>query len=317
MKRIKQIHGFTLLEVLTAMAIIAVMIGLLLPAIGKIQTMALVVKQRAQFNAIGVGLEAFRSDSGRNDYPESSYTNLAGVEITDSGGDNNCYTGAQKLAEALVGQDGLGFHPKSLWRSDGLADMDNDLTIDDPVYHAVTDETYETAEENRNARKGPYLEVEKANAVRVSSLYGTSNTKVADTYVLADMFRTVKNRTTTRRTGMPILYFRADTSKTWGTKDTNNAQGMPNPTKCIYNWHNNLWGFIFVPPPWDTTQTHPMFPDPAIFYKRIKNPNFPGTVANKCADARPYCADSYILLSAGPDGLYGSADDVYNFDENE
>jgi len=114
---------------------------------------------------------------------------------------------------------------------------------------------------------------------------------------------------------MPILYFRADTAKTWSASD---AQGIPtNPLNCIYNREDNFWGFIFVPPPWDITQPHPMRVDPFIFYQRIKNPNFPGTAANNYADARPYHADSYILLSAGPDGLYGSADDVYNFDENE
>jgi len=325
MKRIKQIHGFTLLEVLTAMAIIAVMIGLLLPAIGKIQTVAMVVKQRAQFNAIGTALEAFRSDSSWNDYPPSSYTNLAGEEITTSGGDNTCYTGAQKLAEAVIGWDGLGFHPQSQWHSDGreAVDTNGDGTIDTyyPLYYGSTGFAALTEPEkaiNLGLRKGPYLEVEKANAVKVSSLYA-STLNVADTYVLADMFRTVKNRTTTRQTGMPILYFRADTAKTWSASD---AQGIPtNPLNCIYNIGNNINGFILARPPWDTSQVHPMGVAGGvgwkIFYQRIKNPNFPGTAANNYADARPYHADSYILLSAGPDGLYGSADDVYNFDENE
>jgi prepilin-type N-terminal cleavage/methylation domain-containing protein len=318
MKRIKQIHGFTLLEVLTAMAIIAVMIGLLLPAIGKIQTVAMVVKQRAQFNAIGTALEAFRSDSGWNDYPPSSYTNLAGDKY-GVGGSNHDYTGAQKLAEALVGWDGFGFHPKSQWRSDGMATNvlgkdGNPIAGLTSLYHIGTDiNNFETSDENLNIRKGPYLEVEKANAVKVSSLYA-SNSRVADTYVLADMFRTVKNRKTGGRTGMPILYFRADTAKTWGVS---NAQGIPtDPLNCIYNRDDNFYGFVLANAPWDITQRHLMRDDPTIFYQRIKNPNFPGTAANNYTDARPYHADSYILLSAGPDGLYGSADDVYNFDES-
>ena len=29
---------------------------------------------------------------------------------------------------------------------------------------------------------------------------------------------------------------------------------------------------------------------------------------------RPYRADSYILISAGYDGLYGTRDDICNFD---
>jgi len=30
---------------------------------------------------------------------------------------------------------------------------------------------------------------------------------------------------------------------------------------------------------------------------------------------RPYRAGSYILISAGKDGLYGSPDDIFNFDK--
>ena len=34
-----------------------------------------------------------------------------------------------------------------------------------------------------------------------------------------------------------------------------------------------------------------------------------------CAGNRPYRADSYILMSAGFDGLYGTKDDVFNFEK--
>ena len=46
------------------------------------------------------------------------------------------------------------------------------------------------------------------------------------------------------------------------------------------------------------------------FYNRTANPNFTNPV-------RPYRSQSFILQSAGPDGLYGTADDVFNIDENE
>ena len=52
---------------------------------------------------------------------------------------------------------------------------------------------------------------------------------------------------------------------------------------------------------------HPLFEDPKIFYQITKNykaaePNIP----NK--------ADSFILISAGKDGLYGTIDDIRNFE---
>jgi prepilin-type N-terminal cleavage/methylation domain-containing protein len=317
MKRIKQIHGFTLLEVLAAMAIIAVMIGLLIPAIGKIQTMASVVRQRAQFNAIGAALEAFRSDSGRNDYPPSSYTKDSDGTENGQNSITNGYAGAQKLAEALVGWDGFGFHPKSLWRSDGQADFDGDGTVE-LIYDVVNGvksgaTVLQPPADNLACRKGPYLELEKANAVKVSSIYTSSTNFALNTYVLTDMFRK-RSCQTGKTTGMPILYFRADTAKTWSASD---AQGIPTtPPDCIYNIYNNFYTMIAAP--WAATNTpHPMRGDISIFYQRIKNPNFPGTLANNFADARPYRSDSYILLSAGPDGLYGTVDDIYNFDENE
>jgi hypothetical protein len=44
------------------------------------------------------------------------------------------------------------------------------------------------------------------------------------------------------------------------------------------------------------------------FYNEIRNDRIPG-------GDRPYREDSYILMSAGFDGLYGTADDVFNFGE--
>ncbi|MGH2272073.1 type II secretion system protein [Anaerohalosphaeraceae bacterium U12dextr] len=309
MKRDKQIRGFTLLEMLTALAIVAIMISLLIPAIQKIGETAHMVKQKAQFHAIEVGLETFRVDTG--DYPPSEYTFL--------GNDNKTgYCGAQKLAEAMVGWDGFGYHPKSAWQSDGKADFNGDGSpelIYDTV-NGVLNGTLQTAAENLKVRKGPYLELEKSNAVKLGSIY-PDNSKfptsivARETYVLADMFGTVYNRTTGKKTGMPILYYRADTTKvlfrptTLGTDQTNTS------SDAIYNVNHNYPFFAYVTP---TEEIHPMASDRELFYKRIANPNFPPSATTP---QRPYRAQSFILLSAGADGLYGSPDDVYNIDENE
>ena len=49
---------------------------------------------------------------------------------------------------------------------------------------------------------------------------------------------------------------------------------------------------------------------PGTFSYSIWNPNITAT-------AKPHRADSYILLSAGPDGRYGTAADVANFPVNK
>jgi len=312
MRRVRLIHGFTLLEMLTALAIIALMIGLLIPAIGKIQTTAQTVKQKAQFHAIEVALEAFRSDVG--DYPPSSYTRDSG----QAGAGTDGYCGAQKLAEVIVGMDGFGFHPLSQWRSDGLQDTNSDGTGDNPLYYGSTgfsSLSQTEKDDNLRSRKGPYLELEKANAVKLSNMYPSGNPSLfnmlADTFVLTDMFALVKNKATGKRTGMPILYFRADTSNTLFKPSTLGSLPFPFSTSqdAIYNVNEN-YPFLSCWAPWGWgSVSHPMT-DRNIFYQRIANPNF-------TSPQRPYRNESFILLSAGPDGLYGTPDDVYNFDESE
>jgi prepilin-type N-terminal cleavage/methylation domain-containing protein len=328
MKRVRQIHGFTLLEVLTAMAIVALMIGLLIPAIGMIQKSAQTVKQRAQFHAIDVSLEAFRMDVG--DYPPSNYTLDSNPSPTTGGTDGYC--GAQKLAEALIGMDGFGFHPKSQWRTDELEALDTngDGNIDtyNPLYYGRTaaptleSQAQNVRDENLKSRKGPYLELEKANAVKLKSLYsekwGSIGGVVADTFVLCDMFGQAKT-VAGKKAGLPILYFRADTNNTLFSPTTLGARPWPTgswPTSpdAIYNVNENFPFLENMPNGYPFGSYHPMGDVPsngrALFYKRIANPNFTNP-------QRPYRAQSYILLSAGGDGLYGTSDDVYNFDENE
>ena len=61
--------AFTIVELLTVMAVIAMLIGLLVPALNLVRRHAKDTQQRAQFNAINAGLEIFKNDY--SDYPES------------------------------------------------------------------------------------------------------------------------------------------------------------------------------------------------------------------------------------------------------
>ena len=108
MKRKKT--GLTIIELLIVLGIIALLVGLLLPALSVVRNMAKEAKQKAQFSAIELALAAFKNDEG--DYPPSDW-----VMPPDPRSD---YCGSQKLAEALLGWDLLGFHPNTAWRADGL-----------------------------------------------------------------------------------------------------------------------------------------------------------------------------------------------------
>jgi len=281
---------------------------LIVPALTMVKKSADMAKQRAQFHSIEIALEAFRADFG--DYPESNDNQF----VIGGGGMLNAYCGAQKLAEAVIGLDGFGFHPESEWNRDGLNESAESLYLNSvplPVSEAER-------EDNLKKRKGPYLELETTNAVTLGNLYKTPFPLHSDRFVLADMFRLVRNNATGKRTGMPILYYRANTL---------NFEHYPDPgpppisDDCIYDYRDND-GIVLLTQLWEGTVEHPMGsnnPEPdgfQIFYDNILNPNFQPR-EDPYFPGRPYRPDSFILLSAGPDGQYGTPDDVFNFNKAE
>ena len=100
--------AFTIVELLVVMSIIMILMGILLPAFNRAKRYARKVRQTAQFKSIDVGLELYLAEF--EGYPPS--------DGEDAGTYNN-YPGAMKLAEAMLGQDLLGFHPSSLFNKEG------------------------------------------------------------------------------------------------------------------------------------------------------------------------------------------------------
>ena len=138
MKRKKS--GFTMVEILAVVGIIAILVGVLIPALTMVRNMARRTQQRAQLTTIDLALTAFRNDQGH--YPPSDWP------LPPDPGDN--YGGAQKLAEALLGRDLLGFHPDSDWDATSTT-----------YYPANPDD------DNLNDRTEMYLELTTANAFRL------------------------------------------------------------------------------------------------------------------------------------------------------
>lgn len=296
-KRIFCGAGFTLIEMLVTLAIIALIIGMLMPAFNAVRKAAVELRQKAQFSNIEMGLEGYRADF--SDYPES------GPKLTN---EEFFYTGAQKLAEALVGQDGFGVHKKTEFRLDGLADLDSDdsyTAVDEFLYDITAGNLYETAAENKAARRGPYLELESANAVRLGGLFKTAQSAMKPSFVLGDMFGLVKNLDSSKKSGLPVLYYKANTAMT-----SHFDSGSWSTDQYIYTISDNR-GMLTLALPFSDGRVSPLADGANVkaFYDAIANPNF-GTGAG----ARPYRAESFILQSAGADGMYGTGDDVFNFD---
>jgi len=331
MKRTGQNKGFTIVEMLTVMGIIAILIGLLVPALNQVKDYSKQVQQKSQFHSIDVALEMFKTDFGS--YPDS-YDNRgasAPAVVAPLQADNMNYGGAQKLAEAMVGWDLLGFHPRSGFRSDGYNYFQN------PTFNAYAwvydtnngiqagTESEKSRDENIKNRK-KYIDMENANAFRMQDVYnnnlsasqgGASGTFLGTNYVLCDVY--AKNRASGKKTGMPILYFKARINYTLQdfTVDGNYKND-------IYNYDDNR--ALVCLGTTDASERHELESvtgtitgsayenfENMILNKQVQQSTV--TAANPRGILRPYRADSYILVSAGKDELYGTSDDIFNFEK--
>ncbi|MCP4452967.1 MAG: hypothetical protein GY809_16010 [Planctomycetes bacterium] len=270
--------------------------------------------QKVQFSAINLGLEAFKSDFGF--YPASNAT--------------NGYGGAQKLAEAMLGLDLLGFHPA--------------VNLGSPVVDGQTQnhlDFYATVDPNGGSgsfldmRKGRYLELESANAFRlgedrtnlitpIGGLYQNTGALSPVAQVLCDVYKktTVKQGNgDVVKAGAPILYYRADASN----KLFRQASGA-DFTQSIYNVYDNAL-LIDMRAVQEKTRKPSRGDDPlnggngfsieAVFYG--VGTGSATTAYGYAQDPKitaypwPYNSETYLLISAGEDGLYGTKDDIRNF----
>jgi type II secretory pathway pseudopilin PulG len=286
--------GLTLVELLTVLAIIATLVAVLVPALNTVRRIAKETKQKAQLTTIELALEAFKNDYG--DYPPSNWFNPPTVD----------YCGAQKLTEALVGWDLRGFHPESDFKANG--------------YNNKGVFVYDTSDSDLlEKRKDPYLELATANTFRFGTSgagrldglfdYSAFNPRpqlAPDTFVLCDVFGVkpvyVTAGSKSVKAGAPILYYRANTA----SKNIDAAEFEDR----IYNFRDNYpiitlrrladWNKAF------RERLVHKIEDYQQFYEYIKDPKVPG----RDWPYRPY---SFILISAGADGRYGTSDDIRNF----
>ena len=302
--------GLTVIEILVVVGIIALLVGMLLPAVHTVQKMAKETKQRAQFTSIELGLAAFKNDYG--DYPPSRWWDpRPGV------GGMQDYCGAQKLAEALLGWDMLGFHPETVWRADGL-DNDGGQTTYDPPNPGIV---------SLEKRLDRYIELDTANTFllggNTDGLFVDTGTLAPRTYVLCDVFSVSGRKVVlgTSRTGVrtmaspgtPILYFKANPAS------KRHLPLQPDQTSlCIYDARDNaplvnLGKVADGMNAMGARRAHPLaagvkpgYANFEYFYDFIRDPKVLG-------QPWPYRPDSYLLISAGMDGSYGTADDICNF----
>jgi len=289
------------LELLVVISIVAMLVGMLAVGLKSVVRQARSLKQKTILRSMDTGLELFAKDF--DDYPESA--------MTSNNGAPPYVCGAQHLVEALVGRDGRGFEPKTKWYA---PNADPDLYTDD--------------QKSLWRRKGPYTELKDAGAFLLTELYDNPTTplfsnntpaeplKQPRAPVFADIFHLRRVRTGDQRmvaVGNPIVYFKADkASRFFG-----DVTEQPDHNKWIYKYADNreIFALGSVKDPAVQHRYAPDFVDPDtgetgpdLFYEAITNPTMATDRFKK-----PYNPGTFILISAGWDGVFGTKDDVTNF----
>jgi prepilin-type N-terminal cleavage/methylation domain-containing protein len=346
--------AFTLIELLTVVGIIGLLVGILLPSLSAARNSARKAKVKAQINSTEQSLQAFSTEVGDypesskrlDPTDDSSYSAPAGVPLNDT-----TLYGAQALVRALLGKDLKGFvDPKKARKVFGR----NDPQGDPPWYYEHPDGNadYESPFPRENKLFDESHSIWRtASAAGEDALKGVkpasgSITTVNDQYVMVDAF----DYPILYYKANPRGNIFAD-----ATANGSNASGFPvyqaneGPYPCldepvipIYNLLDNdvFTGSLSLDigvntsdePGWRFgTEMHqirelgnPCEPDDisnaALVAEEIINP-FAKYIHDHKSDqassgrVKPVNPDTFLLISAGPDGVYGTNDDINNFQE--
>jgi prepilin-type N-terminal cleavage/methylation domain-containing protein len=343
-------NAFTIVELLVVIGIIGILIAILLPSLSAVGIQGKKTQTAALMTSISAGLEAYRNSTGEP-YPPSRSDGTPNAQrghltVVDpyfpSGGvERRDVTGATMLVWAMAGADLLG--------TAGFRDIDGTNQWSDDTHTssvagdgAGADGLYALDDTNNLAalrrRHGPFVDVNKGQITTMGDFQadvmqdydgmlptGGDNGGLVyfqKQHVFRDGF------------GFPVLYYRA--AKGAPTMVTQ-IDGVGVDQIGIYTQADNALftgghNSLFTGTPFGLDLgaglSHeleysggalpPQFDDDGDDVPDVEESDpdsFAEFILDRSVTVRntPVNADSYILISAGPDALWGTEDDITNF----
>ncbi len=301
--------AFTLMELLVVISIISMLVMIMTTGLHKVMKSAKALKQKSVLHSLDVGLEFFHEEN--DGYPQSS--------VESRNGSPPLICGAQHLAEALLGRDQHGFDPVSKWYA-----PDQDPSVKE----------YENDPTSLNRRRKLYVDLKSGSAVVLleqlydgysGPVYSSSGDGMILAPVITDIFRhrQVQLLDGTRMfVGNPILYYKAkEASKDF---DWDRLRTTPaDEPRLIYNYADNEEIISLGPVKDPVNSKHRFSISEPYTYQDQSGAQQTGTGRQRFYHTitdpsvqnfrRPYNPQTFILISAGYDGIFGTKDDVSNF----
>lgn len=318
--------AFTLIELMVVVAIIGLLVGILLPTFKGVTTRAKAVATQARFAALDQGLESFRGErslGGLLPPSQTDWPNFPGrmIDPLSNEGQVLAIAGANLLVYGLVGADRLG--------TPGFPDLgDSAGWYDDQ--HANTGGAYELDPQTREpivprfpSSGGSY--VDDATKASIRNLIQLNDEGVALTPIDALLRGVSVQPFFTDAWGRPILYYRANRAGRYMVTE-------PGENIGVYDQRDNAVLTGSTVPPFDGLPPIDFgpglrseigasgFPDVNPNNANILDPSFDGTFERFIYDSsvtarnRPINPEKYLLISAGADAIYGTSDDVVNWE---
>ncbi len=346
--------GFTLVELLTVIFIIALLIGILIPSISAARTAAKKATTAKAIDSIKVGLEMFKSENESdfrltNGYPPSfSHPPIPPDALTPQESVDGTFPfleakpvgyGAMWLPAMLMGVDSRGYIKR------GNVPKTNPAIAPDLWYESIlpSDQRARPAKIDRQAL---YMDPGATRTLKLDKLPGRRPDPSTD-YFDTDWDQVIKFMPViVDAFDQPILYYAANahgkpTNMLGAVRDgQNNYTGGDQQTGVPYYFHQDNEGFtglnssptVTLKLGWDfggrerghaiafsgSDLTPEVLIDPVnrdsfarYIVDRKLYVSLTGTT-NTNVPMRPCNAESFLLISAGPDGRYGTTDDVSN-----